>query len=68
MALFGVVWGAGGAAFVASGISLMSGAPWWIPATAGTAVLSLLDWRVAYMGALVDLTVLAAAAMAVMIP
>ena len=70
--LFGALWGVAGAGFVAAGIGLASNAPWWITATAGAALLSLLlsllDWRVAYMGAAVDLTVLAAVAMAVMLP
>ena len=70
MGVYEVLWGVAGAAFVVSGIGLASGATWWVPATSAAASLSLtlalLDWRMAYMGAAMDVTVLAALAVTVL--
>jgi len=72
MTVFGMLWGVAGAAFVVAGIGLASGASWWVQATAGAAalslVLSLLDWRIAYVAAAVDATVLAGLVMTLILP
>ena len=71
MAVFGMLWAVAGAAFVVAGIGLGSGATWWVRATTGAAVLSLLlsllDSPNAYMGAAVDVAVLAAVAISVLL-
>ena len=72
MAVFGMLWAVAGAAFVVAGIGLGSGATWWVGATTGAAVLSLLlsllDSPNAYMGAAVDVAVLAAVVISVLLP
>ena len=72
MPALGMLWGVAGAAFVVAGIGLASGTSWWVQATAGAAalslLLSLLDWRIAYVAAAVDATVLAGLVMTLILP
>ncbi len=63
MRLFGVLWLVATAGFVLGTGGFVAGAGWWRPVVAGTALLSLgiclLDWEVAFRGAIVDAIILA---------
>ncbi len=61
--VLGIVWLATAALFVVAGIALMTGRPWWIELTGGTAAFSLvlcvLGWPDAKLGIPVNVGVLA---------
>jgi len=58
----GGLWLVPALGFVVSGIALLAGAGWWSPVVALMAVVSLgltlLDWSVAYAGAVVNVVIL----------
>jgi hypothetical protein len=62
--IFGALWILPAIGFVAAALGLLEGRSWWqttlLAATLVSMVLTVLDWNVAFMGALVDLAILGA--------
>ncbi len=60
--VFGALWLVPAVGFVVGGIAMLAGWPWWSPLVAlmaaGSLGLTLLDWRVAYGGAIVNVVIL----------
>lgn len=63
MRMVSLLWLTAAIGFVAAAAGLTMGTSWWQPLLIATACLSLviavLDWQVAYRGALIDLSILA---------
>ena len=63
--VFGLLWILPAVGFVAVALALFAGWMWWKPVLAGVALVSLalttLDWSSAFMGAIVDIVILALA-------
>ena len=61
--IFGVLWVLPATGFVAAALALLAGWEWWKPVLVGVTLLSLvltaLDWSNAFMGAIVDIAILA---------
>jgi hypothetical protein len=61
--VFGLLWILPAVGFVAVALALFAGWMWWKPVLAGVALVSLalttLDWSSAFMGAIVDIVILA---------
>jgi hypothetical protein len=61
--VFGALWVVPAMAFVLAAVGLYVSSPWWQPmllaATIVSLALTLLDWDVAFMGAMVDVVILA---------
>lgn len=62
MRLFGALWILPTVGFIVGGVFLIASQPAWVPLIVFTAavslVLTVLDWQVAYAGAIVDVAVL----------
>jgi hypothetical protein len=62
MRIFSLLWLLAAVGFVVAAIALLLGKPFWAPTMLASALLSLvlciLDWGVAYRGALIDLVIL----------
>lgn len=62
--IVGLFWIVPAVGFVFATIGMLQDAPWWLPMLTATTVLSLmltvLDWNVAYMGAVTDVVILVA--------
>ncbi len=63
-AVYGALWGIAAIAFLVCGIGLLLGASWGQPLLVGVTLFSLvltaLDWKVAYAGAVIDAIILLA--------
>jgi len=63
IALYGALWALAAIGFVAAAVALLAGWGWHRPALMGAAVFSLaltvLDWKVAAAGAVIDAAILA---------
>lgn len=63
MTLYGALWALAAIGFVAAAVALLAGWGWHRPALMGAAVFSLaltvLDWKVAAAGAVIDAAILA---------
>jgi len=61
--VFGVLWLLPAIGFVAVALALLAGWEWWTTVVAGAAILSLaltaLDWSSAFMGAVINIAILA---------
>lgn len=61
--IFGALWVLPAFGFMAVALALLAGWGWWKPALVGVTLLSLvlaaLDWRNAFMGAIIDAAILA---------
>jgi len=61
--IFGGLWVLPAIGFVAAALALLAGWEWWKPVLVGVTLLSLvltaLDWSNAFMGAIVDIAILA---------
>jgi hypothetical protein len=64
IAVFGALWILPALGFVAAALGLLEGWDWWklalLATTLVSAVLTVLDWNVAFMGAIVDFAILGA--------
>ena len=64
MRLFGVLWGVPAIGFAAAAAALIMGSPSWVPILLSTTVASLaltvLDWEKAFVGAVLNMAILAA--------
>ena len=62
--VFGALWILPAIGFVAASLGLLEGWSWWsvalLAATLVSTMLTVLDWNVAFMGAIVDFTILGA--------
>ena len=62
--VFALLWIVPAAGFVAAAIGLLQGWTWWdamlIAASLASVVLTVMDWNVAYRGAVIDLAILTA--------
>ena len=62
--VFGALWILPAIGFVAASLGLIEGWSWWsmplLAATLVSTMLTVLDWNVAFMGAIVDFTILGA--------
>ena len=63
MALYGALWALAAIGFAAAAVALLAGWDWYRPALMGAAVFSLaltvLDWKVAFAGAILSVLILA---------
>lgn len=61
--MFGVLWIVPAVGFILAAVAMVSGWSWWQPLLIGVTLfllmLTLLDWRVAYAGVVVNLVILA---------
>jgi hypothetical protein len=68
MRTFGAFWAVPAIGFVAAAIGFAAGWDWWKPALVGVTLFSLaltaMDWSIAFMGAIVDVAILALIALA----
>jgi hypothetical protein len=62
--VFGALWILPAIGFVAAALGLLEGWSWWsvalLAATLVSTMLTVLDWNVAFMGVIVDFTILGA--------
>ncbi|MCG3139219.1 MAG: hypothetical protein HDKAJFGB_00081 [Anaerolineae bacterium] len=63
IALYGALWALAALGFVVAAVALLAGWDWYRPALIGVTVFSLtltvLDWRVAFAGAILNVIILA---------
>ncbi|MDL1895206.1 ABC transporter permease [Anaerolineae bacterium CFX7] len=63
IALYGALWALAAIGFVVAAVALLAGWDWYRPALIGVTVFSLtltvLDWRVAFAGAILNVIILA---------
>lgn len=68
MRIFGSLWVLPAMGFAVAALALAAGWGWWKPALVSATLLSLLlttlDWNMAFMGAVIDMVILAALAIA----
>ena len=65
--MFGALWVVPAVGFILAAVAMLAGWSWWQPALIGVTLFSLLltilDWRVAYAGVVVNLVILAVLAL-----
>jgi len=61
--MFGALWTVPAVGFILAAVALLAGWSWWQPVLIGVTLVSLLltvlDWRIAYAGVVVNLVILA---------